>query len=79
MVSGTYAVMAPASVWFTKQLPEEKWINLIKTVSKKMPVYLIGAPSDSEFIGRLILESGVNNCENTAGQLNLLESCRANK
>ncbi len=69
-----FVVMAPASVWFTKQLPKSKWIELIQVKSKKTTVYLIGGPSDFDFIQELIDQSGVKDCINMAGKLNLLES-----
>jgi ADP-heptose:LPS heptosyltransferase len=43
-----YLVMAPASVWFTKQLPQKKWVQLCEKFNKAYKIYLIGAPSDFE-------------------------------
>ena len=40
-----YVCMAPASVWFTKQLSPQKWIELIQEMSH-IQIYLLGAPSD---------------------------------
>ena len=69
-----FVVMAPASVWFTKQLPVEKWIELIKYQSIHRKICLIGAPSDENFINDLIARSGAENCINLAGKLTLLQS-----
>lgn len=69
-----FVVMAPASVWFTKQLPVEKWIELIKYQSIHRKIFLIGAPSDENFIKDLIARSGAINCINLAGKLTLLQS-----
>ncbi len=71
---GSFLVMAPASVWFTKQLPREKWIELIRMQKNNHTIYLIGAPSDQEFLQGIMDESKSNKVVNMAGQLNLLES-----
>jgi len=42
-----YITISPASVWFTKQYPKEKWVELIKKMPGVYKVYLLGAPSDS--------------------------------
>ena len=41
-----YCCLAPASVWFTKQLPREKWIALINGLDRRFQLYLIGSPQD---------------------------------
>ncbi len=69
-----YFCFAPASVWFTKQLPEEKWVELLKLRSEKAKLYLLGATDDSELCQRIIDESGVSNAVNLAGKLSLLQS-----
>jgi heptosyltransferase-2 len=66
-----YVCFAPASVWATKQLPMEKWVEL----SKKQDhlIYLLGGPSDHalcETIKTLIPGRTVN----LAGELSLMES-----
>lgn len=68
-----YACFAPASVWFTKQLPEEKWIELISNRSQKEEIVLLGGPDDQVLCQRIIDASGAN-ALNLAGKLNLLES-----
>ncbi len=73
-VSVDYFVLAPSSVWFTKQLPRKKWIELIIQLAPFGPVYLIGAPSDRLFLQELCAESGDNNVFNLAGEFDLLQS-----
>lgn len=68
-----YACFAPASVWFTKQLPEEKWVELISERSKEEQIVLLGGPDDRALCQKIIDRSGVK-ALNLAGQLNLLES-----
>ncbi|MEZ4738521.1 MAG: glycosyltransferase family 9 protein [Flavobacteriales bacterium] len=68
----SYVTIAPASVWFTKQWPEAKWIELIKTLPPEQQVYLIGAPGDSELAQRIIAASGRG--VDLTRELKLLES-----
>ncbi|MEX1132054.1 MAG: glycosyltransferase family 9 protein, partial [Flavobacteriales bacterium] len=55
---GRYVCIAPASVWFTKQWPETKWVELIKTLPSELHVFLIGAPSDGPLCQRIIRAAG---------------------
>ena len=71
---GPYYCFAPASAWFTKQLPEQKWVELIKLKSAFGKIYLLGAPSDHAICQRIIDQSLIENVENLAGKLTLLES-----
>ena len=71
---GNFFCMAPASVWFTKQLPKEKWVELVKQKSSTGKIYLLGGKADQELCAEIIERSGVSNAVNLAGELNLLES-----
>lgn len=53
-----YVCIAPASVWFTKQWPEHKWIELVRALPKDRQVFIIGAPGDSALAQRIITASG---------------------
>lgn len=66
--------LAPASVWFTKQLPKEKWIELIQRKATQGRIFLLGGKEDMLLCEEIRLAAGVENCQNLAGQLNLLES-----
>lgn len=55
---GRYVCIAPASVWFTKQWPEAKWIELIKALPKDLHVFLIGAPGDAALCERIARAAG---------------------
>ena len=70
----TYLVMAPATVWFTKQYPEEKWLELIQQLNFEGNIYLIGAPSDFALSDRIRKASGNDRVVNLCGKLSLLES-----
>jgi ADP-heptose:LPS heptosyltransferase len=69
-----YICMAPASVWFTKQLPAKKWVELIKFKSSNVTIYLLGASTDFEMCDQIIVESESKNCINLCGKLSFLES-----
>lgn len=69
-----FVCMAPSSVWFTKQLPKEKWIELILKINKNCTVYLLGSQNDSFYCEEIINESKAENCINLCGKLNLLQA-----
>jgi len=70
-----YVCMAPASVWFTKQLPFEKWIELCNKISENTNIYLLGAPSDTNLCEKIKQNSLHKNIIILAGKLSLLQSC----
>lgn len=72
--SKPYICMAPASVWFTKQLPEYKWVELINKQEASTQIYLIGGPTDHDLCQRIIDQVSHPNIANLAGKLNLLDS-----
>lgn len=70
-----YVCIAPSSVWFTKQYPPEKWLELIDALSKKdVKIYLLGSKQDIEFCEDLKIRSHNKRVENLAGELSLLDS-----
>lgn len=69
-----YFVLAPASVWFTKQLPDYKWVELTQKLDPSAHIYLIGAPDDKNFLDEIIAKSRNKNVLNLAGKLSLLAS-----
>ncbi len=75
LIQQPFYTLAPASVWFTKQLPEEKWVELATILKKKGTVYLVGGPGDSELCSRILKAAELPETNNLAGKLNLLESC----
>ncbi|MBS1569355.1 MAG: glycosyltransferase family 9 protein [Bacteroidetes bacterium] len=66
----TFITVAPASVWFTKQWPAEKWIELIGLLPTGQRVFLIGAPGDVPLCERIARDAGRG--EVIAGKLSLL-------
>jgi len=69
-----YIVIAPTSVWFTKQYPMEKWVDLINSISLDYDIYLIGGPEDYEKIDKTITQKANRICINLCAKLSLLES-----
>lgn len=69
---GAYVCIAPASVWFTKQWPEHKWIGLVKALPTDRQVFIIGAPGDTALAQRIIAASGRG--VDLTKELNLLQS-----
>lgn len=69
-----YVCIFPASVWFTKQYPEEKWIDLINQVPKEFTIYLLGGKTDMEMCERIQGKAMNKNVKILAGKLNFLSS-----
>jgi heptosyltransferase-2 len=71
---GPYICIAPTSVWFTKQYPEEKWLELLAALPPHVAVYLLGGPPDVAACERLAAASGRANVTSIAGKIGLLAS-----
>lgn len=73
-IQGDYICIAPTSVWFTKQWPQERWLTLIKSLPLDINVYLLGAPSDFNACKQIKQLSKRDLISNMAGELSFLES-----
>ncbi len=69
-----YIVIAPNSVWFTKQYPLEKWIEFLDNSSFNGNVYPIGAPSEISHSQRIVDKTKRQEVINLCGDLSLIES-----
>jgi len=69
-----YICIAPASVWFTKQFPADKWISFIHATPDGVFVYLLGAPDDFALCEEIKAQCSHLNVMNLAGKLSFLES-----
>jgi len=69
-----YICVAPTSVWFTKQFPAEKWIDLLQHTDRRYQFFLIGGPDDRNACDKIIEQSGLNNITNLAGELTFLQT-----
>ncbi len=72
--NGSYICIAPASLWFTKQFPIHKWLELIAQIDQTTKIYLLGSKADHELCKQIITESKRSNINNFAGELSFLES-----
>ena len=68
-----YLCIAPASVWYTKQFPEERWIEFINQIKNKGNIYLLGGPGDNDLCER-IKNKQIRNAENLCGKISLLDT-----
>jgi len=75
-----YLTISPASVWFTKQWPQENWVALINKKSA-IKIYLLGAPSDKDYLLKIQSSSAGNTAEmnyvNDSAPLHLASSMNA--
>lgn len=74
IISGKYVTMAPASVWYTKALPVEKWTELIAQIPSDYEIFLLGSKQDRSLCEELIIQSTQRKIKNLAGELSLLQS-----
>jgi ADP-heptose:LPS heptosyltransferase len=72
--SKSYICVAPISVWFTKQLPISKWIQLIEKINTNIPVYILGGEADRNACEELCNKTARKNIINLAGKLTLLQT-----
>jgi len=71
---GDYYTISPASLWFTKQYPKERWIDLVRCMDRRSSVYLLGSAKDRPLCEEILYGSNHPNCHNLAGEISLLES-----
>ncbi|TAH12039.1 MAG: glycosyltransferase family 9 protein [Sphingobacteriia bacterium] len=69
-----YICFAPTSVWFTKQFPKEKWIELIDNIPAQFSIYLLGGPGDFGVCEQISTSTTHQQCVNLAGKLSFLQS-----
>ena len=70
----TYVCMMPASVWFTKQFPIDKWVDLINHFPVEYKIYLLGGKEDENLCDELKNITGNKQIEILAGKLGFLSS-----
>jgi heptosyltransferase-2 len=69
-----FITIAPASVWFTKQFPFDKWVDFINHIPDNITIYLLGGPNDVElctFINKISSREVII----LAGKLSYLQVC----
>ena len=68
-----YVTIAPASVWYTKRYPPDRWAALIARLPPGTHVHLLGGPADRPLCEEIAAASE-RSCEVRAGDLSLLGS-----
>ncbi|MCG8410172.1 MAG: glycosyltransferase family 9 protein [Bacteroidales bacterium] len=69
-----YICIAPTSVWFTKQYPADKWIELIDSIRSEYRIYLIGGKDDRTVCDSIISDSKNTKIKNLCGELSFLQT-----
>lgn len=69
-----YVCIAPTSVWFTKQFPAHKWVELIFAIPPDCRIFLLGGKEDSAPCEAIRQAAACANVVNLSGQLSFLES-----
>ncbi len=69
-----YICMAPTSVWFTKQYPAERWVELIQKLQDSYLIYLLGGLDDQPICEAIAQQGKAERVQNLAGKLSLLAS-----
>jgi ADP-heptose:LPS heptosyltransferase len=69
-----YVCIAPTSVWFTKQWPADKWVELIGQLGGELRVYLVGGLEDKDSCRAIVDRCSGSSVTNVAGELTLLQT-----
>ncbi len=69
-----YITISPASVWFTKQFPVQRWIDFVNRVPKDYNIYLLGSAADAALCQEIIRRANHQNIISFAGKFSLLQS-----
>ena len=70
----SYITISPASVWFTKQYPKEKWISFLKKLPGDLRIFLLGGPGDKALAEEIKATIASSFVENLCGRLTFLQS-----
>lgn len=73
-LSEPFYTISPASLWFTKQFPVEKWVELIQASPADTRFLLLGSESDKEMCTKIVSDSTNSHITSLAGKLTLLQS-----
>lgn len=71
---GNYYTLSPSSLWKTKTLEPEKWIELTNHLPQDSTLYLLGSKQDYELCQYIKKHSQHTNTFNLSGELTLLQS-----
>ncbi len=74
LVEKKYVCLAPASVWFTKQLEHKQWVKLSCGLKDKYHICFLGGPADATICENIAKEADLINYSNFCGKLSFLQS-----
>ena len=69
-----YICIAPASNWFTKQFPTQKWIDLLNELPKNYKIYILGGQVNSLLADTILKGTVGHEVENLCGKFTYLQS-----
>ena len=72
--NGSYRVIAPQSVWFTKRYPADRWIDFLDNSTFTGHTYLVGGPADFDEVEHIRMSTKNDRVINLCGKLSLLAS-----
>ncbi len=70
----SYITMTPSSVWFTKQYPAHKWVELMQSIDPSIIIYLLGGKDNISECEQISKNANRNNVCILAGTLSFLQS-----
>lgn len=73
-IKGPFVTMTPSSVWFTKQYPVDKWVELIDQFDPAYTIYLLGGKDNISECETIRSRSRNKNTVVLAGNLHFLRS-----
>ena len=74
MKASLFYTVSPASLWYTKQYPVEKWVEFAVQFPADANIYLLGAGNDYGLCEEIIEKVARPGIKNLAGQLTFLQS-----
>lgn len=69
-----YITITPASLWFTKQYPIERWAEFIEQMEPDINIFLLGSGADKALCDSLVSRTKREFIMNLAGKLSFMES-----
>ncbi len=69
-----FITISPASVWFTKQYPAQRWAELLNELSKDYKIFMLGGPDDRSLAEAIVQMSSSQSPINLCGELSFLQS-----
>jgi ADP-heptose:LPS heptosyltransferase len=68
-----YLCISPASIWYTKQFPEKRWVELINLIRPEYGIYLLGSKADYDLCESIRIKLN-KKAKNLCGKIKLLDT-----